>query len=513
MFTLIYTEPGGTPTRVPLQEGVTLIGRGATSTIVVNAPSVSRHHARVRLADGRCLLSDAGSSYGTYLNGASLTAEAELRGGDAFQCGAIVFTVEESTAAPALLADDHHLLDGGSIVLRIEEPAPAEASGDSGVRVATRIVRLLSEIARTLVDVLPLPVILSRVVDLVFEVVPAERTFLLLQETAGEPPVARVLRARDGSVPDATLSRTIVTTVMRDRVAMLAEDAQYDSRFGGAGSIRAMVEVRSFMCAPLWNRSDVIGVLYSDNPQSKRFTAEDLDVFAAVANYAAVAIEQARVAEQLRREQQQRERLARYHSPAVVDRIVSGVMEEEFEAQEREVTVMFVDLVGFTPRAERLTPLETSRLLNQFFTRMADHVFALEGTLDKFVGDGLLAVWGAPLPQADHAERAVQAARAMRPSLAEMNREWPAEPLQMRIALNSGVALTGDIGSPRRREFTVLGDVVNVCSRMESMVCKPDQIVASRATVERAATAAAATSLGRFALRGRSAEVEVFEIE
>ena len=542
VFSLTYADPGGAPARVPLADGVTLIGRGSSSTIVVNAPSVSRHHARIRVEGARCLIADAGSSYGTYLNGARLTAETEIRGGDVFQCGAIAFTLEDSSAAPVLLADDHHLLDGGSIVMHVEN-AMAAFDG-SGVRVATRsgerrkggdrrtaqmpftgperrsgrdrrktrFVRLLSEIAKTLVDVLPLPQVLSRVVDLVFDVVPAERTFLILQDAPGEPPVARVLRARDGSTPDSTLSRTIVTRVMRDRVAMLAEDAQYDSRFDGAGSIRAMVNVRSFMCAPLWSRSDVIGVLYADNPQSKRFNAEDLDVFAAVANYAAVAIEQTRVAEQLRQEQQQRERLARYHSPAVVDRIVGGAMGEALEAQERDVTVMFVDLVGFTTRAERLTPLETSRLLNQFFTRMAEHVFELEGTLDKFVGDGLLAVWGAPLPQADHADRAIAAARAMRASLAEMNREWSGDPLQMRIALNSGNALTGDIGSPRRREFTVLGDVVNVCSRMESMVCRPDQIVAARATIDRAAAPVAAASLGPFALRGHSAEVEVFEI-
>jgi adenylate cyclase len=325
-------------------------------------------------------------------------------------------------------------------------------------------------------------------------------------------PAARVLRARDGSTPDATLSRTIVTTVMRDRVAMLAEDARYDARLGGAGSIRAMVNVRSFMCAPLWNRNDVIGVLYADNPRTRRFTAEDLDVFAALANYAAVAIDQARVAEQLARERQQRERLARYHSPAVVERIVGAAKEEAFEAQERDVTVMFVDIVGFTSRVERLSPLEASRLLNQFFTRMADHVFALDGTLDKFIGDGLLAVWGAPLAQSDHADRAIQAARAMRASLAEMNHEWPEQPIQMRIALHSGVALTGDIGSPRRREFTVLGDVVNVCSRMESMVCRPDQIVASRATIDAATKPVEAAPMGPFSLRGRQAEVEVFEI-
>jgi adenylate cyclase len=549
VFSLIYTDVAGGRARVRLHEGVTLIGRGSTSTIVVNIPSVSRLHARVRVEDGRCLLSDAGSSYGTYLNGAPLTGEAELHGGDTFQCGAVVFTVEHASAAAGLLADDHQLLDGGSIVMRVDAVPPLSAGAplqsDGEPRIATRsgerrsgldrrraqvpfdgperrsgrdrrkmrFVRLLSEISKTLVDVLPLPDVLSRVVDLVFGVVPAERTFLLLREHAGEAPVARVLRARDGSTPDATLSRTIVTKVMQDRVAMLAEDAQYDSRFEGAGSIRAMVNVRSFMCAPLWNHNDVIGVLYADNPRSQRFNAEDLDVFAAVANYAAVAIEQARVLEQLRREQQTRERLSRYHSPAVVDRIVGGAMGEAFEAQELDVTVMFVDIVGFTARAECLAPRDTSRLLNQFFTRMAEHVFELDGTLDKFIGDGLLAVWGAPLAQADHADRAIAAARAMRASLADMNREWPDRPIQMRVALNSGVALTGDIGSPRRREFTVLGDVVNVCSRIESMVCQPDQIVCTRATLDRVKKTFDAKSLGMAALRGRQAELEVFEID
>jgi adenylate cyclase len=551
VFTLTYTGTNGAASRVELRDGVTIIGRGAASTIVVNVPSVSRHHARVRVDGETCLLSDAGSTYGTYLNGAPLTGETELNNGDVFQCGAVAFKLEQALPEPALLADDHQLLDGGSIVMRIEDVARlqgkdapderlAESEGGTAIgerrrglerrqaqlpfagperrsgrdRRKMRFLRLLSEISKTLVDVLPLEQVLSRVVDLVFEVVPAERTFLLLRDEAGESFSARVLRARDGSTPEATLSRTIVNKVMRERVAMLADDARYDARLGGAGSIQAMLNIRSFMCAPLWNRNDVIGVLYCDNPRLQRFTAEDLDVFAAVANYAAVAIEQARVAEQLQKEMQKRERLARYHSPAVVDRIVGGGMSgEEFEAQERDVTVMFVDIVGFTPRAEHLPPLEAAKLLNHFFTRMAEHIFELEGTLDKFIGDGLLAVFGAPLAQADHADRAIAAARAMRDALKEMNRAWPDNPLQMRIAINSGNALTGDIGSPRRREFTVLGDVVNACSRMESMVCKADQIVASRATLDRASKAVDAKSLGMVNLRGRQAEIEVFQIE
>jgi adenylate cyclase len=551
VYTLKYTDTAGEPARVELRDGTSLIGRGANCAVTVNVPSISRQHARVRVDGGRCFVSDAGSTYGTFVNGAPLVGEAEIKAGDSFQCGPVVFLLERATADASLLADDHQLLDGASIVMRIEDsgrlqasearaqsravPAEGIAPGDERRKGADRrksqlpfagperrsgrdrrkmrFLRLLSEISKTLVDVLPLSQVLSRVVDLVFEVVPADRTFLLLREHAGDAITARVLRARDGSIPDATLSRTIITKVMRERVAMLADDARYDSRLDGAGSIQALVNIRSFMCAPLWNRNDVIGVLYCDNPRSKRFTAEDLDVFAAVANYAAVAIEQARVAEQLQKETQKRERLARYHSPSVVNRIVGGMTEEEFEAQERDVTVMFADIVGFTPRAERMTPLEASKLLNYFFTRMADHIFEFEGTLDKFIGDGLLAVWGAPLPQEDHADRAVQAARAMREALRDMNRDWPDQPLQMRIALNSGVALTGDIGSPRRRDFTVLGDVVNACSRLQSTVCRPDQIIVSRATLDRASRAADAKSLGMVNLRGRQAEIEVFAID
>jgi adenylate cyclase len=559
MFTVTFSDALGNPTRMNLAEGETLIGRGTNCHIMMNVPSVSRQHARLRVAGTRCLLSDAGSSFGTQVNGAQLKGEVELKAGDAFHCGAVAFTVEESLPASPLLTDDHQLLeDSASIMLKIGDsgvvkdpkvtPSSAAAAVDaqeksrprtpdserrkladrrkaripfSGVdrrtgrdRRQLRFLRLLGEISKTLVDVLPLAQVLSRVVDLVFEVVPAERTFLLLRDSADEAVTARVLRARDGSTPEASLSRTIVTKVMRERVAMLADDARYDSRLDGAGSIQAMVNIRSFMCAPLWNRNEVIGVLYTDNPKQKRFTAEDLDVFAALANYAAVAIEQARIGEQLQRETQKRERLQRYHSPAVVNRILGTAqsLDAAFEAQERDVTIMFVDLVGFTTLTEEMAPHEVAKILNLFFTQMAEQIFEFDGTLDKFIGDAILAVFGAPLAQQDHADRAIEAALAMRDALAEMNRDWPDSPLRMRIALNSGVALTGDIGSPRRREFTVLGDVVNSCSRIESTVCKPDQIVCSRATLDRAKKSFNTKSLGMVSLRGRQSEMEVFEI-
>jgi class 3 adenylate cyclase len=113
---------------------------------------------------------------------------------------------------------------------------------------------------------------------------------------------------------------------------------------------------------------------------------------------------------------------------------------------------------------------------------MTEAIFEFDGTLDKFIGDAILAVFGAPLEQPDHAARAVSAALAMRQALTRLNEDNPQRPIRMRLAINSGEALTGDIGSRRRREFTVIGDVVNTASRIQSSVAKPGQIVIARST-------------------------------
>jgi adenylate cyclase len=393
----------------------------------------------------------------------------------------------------------------------VGRPAGERRSGRD--RRGGRLLRLLSEISKTLVTMQPLEKILARVVELVFEIVPAERAFLLLRDSIDQPLSARVMRNRDGSVPaKVSISRTIVNTVMRDRVAMLAKDALYDTRLHASDSIQSM-NVRSFMCAPLWNQNDVIGVLYCDNPRSKKFITDDLEVFAALCNYAAVAIEQARLSLRLLDESKRRERLTRYHSPGVINRIMQdGDAEGAFMAQERDVSVMFCDIVGFTTMSQHAPPQAIADMLNDFFGRMGEVIFEHDGTLDKFIGDAILAVFGAPFEQPDHATKAVAAALAMQRELIKANAEHPDRPLRMRIAINSGRALTGDIGSPKRREFTVLGDVVNTASRLESTVAKPDQIVISKNTLEKIGNAFQVQPLGGVKLRGRDTELEVFEV-
>jgi adenylate cyclase len=150
-------------------------------------------------------------------------------------------------------------------------------------------------------------------------------------------------------------------------------------------------------------------------------------------------------------------------------------------------------------------------LLNGYFERMADCIFEHEGTLDKFIGDAVMAVFGAPFDQPDHAVRAVRTAHDMQQALARFNAESASSPIRIRIGIHSGLARAGDIGSVRRREYTVLGDVVNTASRLESSVAKPGQIIISRATRDQLDSSFSVRYLGSLPVRGRQEPVEVFD--
>ena len=158
---------------------------------------------------------------------------------------------------------------------------------------------------------------------------------------------------------------------------------------------------------------------------SRAFTKPDLDLLTTICNQMAVVLEQANLMEKVRREELMRSRLERFHSPEIVDLIISGESEDEdamLSPKEKEVTILFVDIVNFTPLSERLSPKEVSQVLNRFFQEMNDIIFAYRGTLDKYMGDAIMAIFGAPIEREDDADRAIHAALDMRRALIEMNK-------------------------------------------------------------------------------------------
>ena len=508
MWALRLTAQGRTE-RHTLRDGETVVGRGSNCDIVIVDESMSRRHALITVSAGGARVEDLGSRNGVFHNGAQIK-NVEIAPGDRLRFGAVEALVETPAAPPPQptpLTLEH------TIYRRLEVPTLAN---EPVVVDAKRVLRLMSEVGKTLVGSLSLPDVLTRVVDLLLAHIPAERAVILLIDPVTGELVPTVSRLRDGTMGllNTKVSKTVTDVVLRERAAVLSADVLDDTRFDTANSLR-LSNVRSLMCGPLSTQNENIGILSADNALAERFSEADLELFTALANYASTAIAQSRLVARVQEETHRRERLARYRSPAVVDAVLRGTVSDEpkSDVQERDVSVMFADIVGFTSIAETMTPTAVAELLNGFFSAVTDVVFDHQGTVDKFIGDAVLTVFGAPLDQTDHAWRSVASARAIMEAVRELNRRRPEMPeLHVRIAINSGSAIVGDVGSGKRLEYTVLGDVVNTASRMESGVAKPDQIVISRATLERLPVPVPTIALGAFQLRGRAASVDVFAL-
>ena len=532
MYELVYQE-GGTEHVVPIASVECLLGRSPDCDVVIKDFGVSRHHAKVTVDGDTCRVVDLKSKNGTHVNGV-LVLEAFLNDGDEVSLGKFMLRFQRKLEEKVILDEQKPMLEeeAGTVIRSVgdlqkylEAEKPRTTSSDlkrpltldrvqpDEIEKTNRILRSLSELAKALITAQPdqPEEVSERVMDAVFEYIPADRGFLmLLDETGNLRP--RVVKNRHSGDEAAkiTISKTIADRVVNDRVAILTSDAQVDPRFATGESIR-FHGIRSAMCAPLWKGDEVIGIMHVDSPiQANTFNEADLELLSALSNYAAVAIEQANLNKKIQKEKLVRERFEKYFSPSVVTRILS---EGEMEVQELEATVIFADIVGFTPRAEKMDPASIAQLLNEYFSRMADVILEYDGTLDKFIGDCIMAVFGAPYAQEDHAVRAVQVALEMRRRLQELNQERRGEPpIEIRMGINSGRVVAGPIGSLKRKEITVLGDTVNIASRIEGAVAEAGQIVIGERTWDLAKKHFDMNDLGTVALKGKEKSVRVFEV-
>jgi len=215
--------------------------------------------------------------------------------------------------------------------------------------------------------------------------------------------------------------------------------------------------------------------------------------------------------------QQARSMLSRYLPPDIVKEMLKNPIDAQLGSRRAELTVLFSDIRGFTSLSEKLDPEVVVDLLNQYLTVMTEIIFRHGGTVDKFEGDGILVFFGAPQLHEDHPERAVRTALEMRDRLAELQGRWQEQtddPLRIGVGINSGEVMVGNIGSSRRMDYTVIGDTVNLASRLQDLTKEYGaSVLISGSTQERVKHMCQLRALGTVEVRGRQQQVDLYEVE
>jgi adenylate cyclase len=506
------------------------VGRGVACDLPIQDPTVSRLHAELELAGAGVRVRDQGSTNGTYLNGERVS-DAVAMPGSRVVFGKVDFAVLEESSPMETPGEGS--LDATILrQVRVRGPAdiPAEIAaqlsdppqGASVLRIGgasredrqARKLSLLLDIARELSQQTEVDVLLDRVVGLTFQVMNVDRVAILMGEP-GEELSARVWRSRvAGAAGDWRVPRSITRKAMEERIAVLIENAAVDQRFEGTSVPRTL---QSALCAPLLGKQGkVLGVIYLDNLGSTHsFSEEDLEFLTAFSGMAAVAIENSHLIERARREAVVLSNFQRYFGPELARQIAGEQGAVQLGGSKRTVVVLFSDIRGFTSLSERMSPDEIATLLTDYFTEMVEIVFEHGGTLDKFIGDALMALWGAPLSRGDDADQATRAAVAMQQRLARLNREWVAAgrlPLSVGIGICAGEVFAGNIGSERRLEYTVIGDAVNTAARLCSEA-GPEEILVAGGLMSALSDPPPATALEPLLLRGKAQPVQVCRVE
>lgn len=258
---------------------------------------------------------------------------------------------------------------------------------------------------------------------------------------------------------------------------------------------------------------------FADDLAARRFdrrvtvnTRDELALLGDVMSAAAADLQASEL--RIREEEEIRRDLRRYLPAELVNRVVRREQDMELGGERREISVLFADVVAFTPLADSLPAEDTVGLLNELFTILTEIVFRHGGTVDKFIGDSVMAIWGAPEAQPDHAERAILAAEDMMRWLEAGNEGWRRKfgvTVELAIGINSGTAVVGNVGSETRMQYTAIGDVVNVAARLEA-IARPQQILVTQATKHAAGDGFEYSHLGPKQLVGRQHPVTLFEV-
>ncbi len=537
----IIVKRGDDVREIDLSKETFSIGRTPENDLELKDSLISRRHSSIVRRGKEFHVYDLGSSNGTYVNQEKIEVRV-LKDGDQIRLGETQITFRDENSP-------------GEVSVKPLLAAAAASGGMAGLQEPTMRVQHVSEIAESfqldftealekgmsIVDARPsgegaqgteernlffilfqvckelsrtstLQELIENSMKLIFEVINCERGVLLtLQDGQLSPRFAYHRQHGVIAGQEMNTSSTIVNKVISEKVVIATDDAQHDDRFLQGMSI-VQFNIRSVVAAPIWEQSGVFGAIYLDNlVKTHAFTEDDQKLLTAIANLVALRMKQEELNEKLRKEMVVRDNLSKYHSPDVVEMIMERGGAIGLEVEEREVSVLFADVVASTMLAEKKSPEKMATLLNDFFEMATGAIFSQKGSVNNFIGDEVMAIFNAPVDQEGHALAAVRVGERILDLLKEYNAEHPDHPFDIRIGINSGKVLAGNIGAQARLQYTVIGDTVNVAKRLCG-IPEVNRIIVGETTFNYVKDAYKARSLGEIPLKGKSQPIASYEI-
>lgn len=499
MLHLTIIRPGGQVFEQDFASDRIVVGRDENCDLRLVHSLVSRNHCLIFREKLGFKVKDLASQNGTWVNGRKVGAHDTIKKGDAIQVGPfrLMLTTELERAAspggvktrkfprpeePLVPRDttDEVVKPVGMINDYIAESTAdlhRAISAEKRERLHRNLLALYS-IAENLVATPDLDEILDHIMERIFELLAPSQATILLKGKDGRP-VSRKQRDAEGVGNPHSISRKVITRVLKERVGVITDNSLENPQYEESNML-TVDGIRSIVAAPIWVEKRILGVIYVDSlDRAGGYQSEDLDLLTAMGHQTALAIQRWNLTRRLNdaavKSAVIRENLRRFHSERVVDLILKGAA--DLQARETVVSVFFCDIVNFSSVCETSTPAELQQILTLFCKTVNESVFEEQGTLDKFIGDAAMAFFGAPLTQDDAPVRAVRCALTVRERLAGRMELLPAKlRFRVRYGINTGRAIVGNFGSSDRMEYTILGHAVNLAARV-SKSADPDQIL------------------------------------
>jgi adenylate cyclase len=484
MWQLTLRPMDGEPQEYTIKPGKNVIGRHSDADIPISDISASRNHAEFHLdpVSDSLMLRDNGSTNGTYVNRERIAGAIELSNNDIVRIGGYIINIA-------------HI-----------DPKKSAKPVKTGTRPFTRELLLESldqhavlmyDVARQLNTVLDLDTALKQVSNLIRKTMGADRCEVI---TASQ-------FKRLGELGFPT---TIARMAIEQNTTVIIPDAQAEKLSDSASLFR----IRTALCVPIVSGDETLGLIYmyKTEPAARPFDQRDLQLAVAISHQTALTIQRMQLLEKVRQEQRVRELLQRFLSPPEAEFILQDYLKSGSlpDLSERRATVLFTDLEDSTELAERLGPKRFGQILGRFYQDMTDIIFEYGGLLDKYLGDGIMSVFGITASKPDAEVRAVQAGLKMLDALDVINRDEGLM-IVMGVSVNTGPVMAGYLGTKQRVELTVLGDTVNVASRLQTQA-RPNRLLVGPATVAAIVGHFNTRRIGAMTVKGRTAPIQVHEI-